>query len=157
MNILDAYSKKVINALNFNHVEYLIVGGYAVNYYGYKRTTGDIDIWIKPENTINKQFLIQALLELDIDEESIEYLKGLDFTKPVVFMDGDDPFKIDFMTHLAGKVSFEEAYKLKTIQFYDEVQLPFIHYKHLIESKITSNRLKDKLDIETLQKINQNK
>lgn len=28
-------------------VRYLIVGGFAVNRYGYKRTTGDIDIYLK--------------------------------------------------------------------------------------------------------------
>jgi len=35
-----------LRLLNSNHVEYLLIGGYAVNYHGYARTTGDMDIWI---------------------------------------------------------------------------------------------------------------
>ena len=27
-------------------VEYLLIGGYAVGYYGYPRTTADMDIWV---------------------------------------------------------------------------------------------------------------
>ncbi|MCZ4222696.1 hypothetical protein [Pedobacter rhodius] len=29
------------------NVNYLIVGGFAVNRYGYNRTTGDLDIYLK--------------------------------------------------------------------------------------------------------------
>jgi len=38
--------------LNEKGVEYLIVGGYAVNFHGYSRTTDDMDVWvaIRPDN-----------------------------------------------------------------------------------------------------------
>lgn len=39
--------KEFIQALNKHGIEYLLVGGYAVIYHGYNRTTGDIDIWVK--------------------------------------------------------------------------------------------------------------
>lgn len=29
-----------------NHLRYMCIGGYAVNYYGYHRVTEDMDIWI---------------------------------------------------------------------------------------------------------------
>jgi len=32
--------------LTSNEVEHLVIGGYAVNYYGYARATADLDIWI---------------------------------------------------------------------------------------------------------------
>jgi hypothetical protein len=35
-----------LRLLNSNAVEYLVIGGYAVNYYGYARATADLDIWI---------------------------------------------------------------------------------------------------------------
>jgi predicted nucleotidyltransferase len=50
MNIFDDYTHNLLKELNNNKVEYIVVGGYAVNYHGYRRTTGDIDLWIKPEN-----------------------------------------------------------------------------------------------------------
>ncbi len=38
--------KDFLRLLNSNEVEYLLVGGYAVGYYGYPRATGDMDVWI---------------------------------------------------------------------------------------------------------------
>jgi len=38
--------KEFLKLLNSNKVEYLLIGGYAVGYYGYPRPTGDMDIWI---------------------------------------------------------------------------------------------------------------
>lgn len=157
MNILDAYSQKVLSIFNDENVEYVVVGGYAVNYYGYRRTTGDIGLWIKPNNGTNKEKVLNALTRLGVEEESIAYFNSLDFTSPIVFADGEEPYKIDFMTHLAGKVDFDLAYSAKIIAKYDGVEIPFIHYKDLITSKISSSRLKDRLDVETLQKINEGK
>lgn len=150
MNILDSYAQKVLSIFNQNDVKYIVVGGYAVNYYGYRRTTGDIDLWIKPDNIINKANILKSLLLLEVDESSIEYLQSLDFSTPIVFVDGEEPFKIDFMTHIAGKIDFDQAYESKIIAKYDEVEIPFIHYRDLITSKISSSRLKDRLDVETL-------
>ena len=38
--------KEFLRLLNSHDVEYLLIGGYAVNYYGYLRATADLDIWI---------------------------------------------------------------------------------------------------------------
>ncbi len=44
--------KDFLKLLNENEVQYLLIGGYAVGYYGYPRATHDMDIWIAvdPEN-----------------------------------------------------------------------------------------------------------
>ncbi len=55
MNIFDNYTSSLLKELNKLDVQYFVAGGFAVKYYGYKRTTGNIDIWIKPENEINKK------------------------------------------------------------------------------------------------------
>ena len=39
----------------------------------------------------------------------------------------------------------------------EDITIPVIQYKHLILSKMSSERLKDKADIEELQKINRHK
>ena len=38
--------KDFLQILNSHEVEYLLIGGYAVGYYGYIRTTGDMDVWL---------------------------------------------------------------------------------------------------------------
>ncbi len=39
--------KEFLKLLNSHDVKYLLVGGYAVGYYGYPRATGDMDIYHK--------------------------------------------------------------------------------------------------------------
>jgi len=38
--------KEFLKLLNSSEVQYLVIGGYAVNYYGFARATADFDIWI---------------------------------------------------------------------------------------------------------------
>lgn len=151
MNIFDDYICEVLQSCIECNVDFLIVGGYAVNFYGYRRTTGDIDIWIKPNND-NKLKVINALKKLGIPQKSLNQLQEMDFTKHLVFSDGEEPFKIDFMTYIS-QVNFEEAYTQKVITEIDNLKIPFINIKHLIISKIGTGRPKDNMDIEQLQKI----
>ena len=45
MTSLDFYTSVLQTMINKN-VRFLVVGGYAVNSYGFMRSTGDMDIWI---------------------------------------------------------------------------------------------------------------
>ena len=62
-----------IDALNNNKVEYIVVGGYAVILYGYRRPTGDMDIWVNKtkENysKLTKAFKKFGLSVFDMTEE----------------------------------------------------------------------------------------
>jgi len=154
MNIFDDYTRDLLEQLNSNKVQYIVVGGYAVNFHGYRRTTGDIDLWIKPDNGINKSKIIDSLNKLGVEKITLEELAKMDFSKPLVFIDGEEPYKIDFMTSVSG-VKFEEAWEQKIIAEIDGLSIPFIHLNHLVISKITTGRHKDKEDIEQLQRIRQ--
>jgi len=44
MDINDNYYRDFIALLNKHAVKYILVGGYAVNFYGYSRFTGDLDV-----------------------------------------------------------------------------------------------------------------
>ena len=59
--------KDFLKLLNSRGVEYLVVGGYAVGYYGYPRATGDIDIWIAV-NEANAEKTAQALRDFGMPE-----------------------------------------------------------------------------------------
>lgn len=152
MNIFDSYTHKLLKELNTNNVEYLIVGGYAVNYYGFRRTTGDLDLLIKPDNGVNKHNLINSFKNLALSDAAIKRLLSLDFSKPLIFIDGEEPFKIDFMTKISG-VDFNDAWEKRIQVVIDGINVNFIHLNHLLISKISSSRLQDKLDVEKLQEI----
>jgi predicted nucleotidyltransferase len=152
VNIFDAYSQNLLIELNKNNVQYLIVGGYAVNYYGYRRTTGDLDLLIKPDNGLNKDNLIKSFKNLGVSTTALNRLNKLDFTKPLIFIDGEEPFKIDFMTKISG-VDFTDAWEKRVPVEIDGIKVNFINLNDLLISKISSNRLQDKLDVEKLQEI----
>ena len=63
MDIKDPLFSLVINRLLRHQVSFLLIGGYAVNFYGYGRYTGDIDFWLEPSNE-NKAKFITALKSL---------------------------------------------------------------------------------------------
>jgi predicted nucleotidyltransferase len=152
MNILDSYTKEMLAELIKQGVEFIVIGGYAVNFHGFRRLTGDIDLWLKPDNGSNKTRLLSALKELGITEDIINKLSALNFEQALAFHDGNEPFRIDFLTRVSG-VNFDEAWKEKEAVKIDGLKINFLHIKHLIATKITTGRNKDKIDVEELQKI----
>lgn len=143
----------ILEALLRNQVDFILVGGYAVNYYGYNRITGDMDIWIKPDNE-NKERLLQSLSSLGFDDEGISIIRSWDFTKPQKFHIGNDklPDKTEFMTHISG-IKYAEADEKKIKAKLDNIELPIIYYHYLIQNKKATGRLKDSADVEYLEKI----
>jgi hypothetical protein len=155
-NIFVEEYKQVLFALIKNKVDFIIIGGYAVIYYGYDRNTGDMDIWLQTGNE-NRDKLINALRDFGIIDEHLETLKKMDFTNPVpVFYFGEIPRKIEFIT-LISNVKFEDAIQHVNYLPVENEKVPVIHYNDLILSKLTSNRLKDKADIEELERINKHR
>lgn len=60
MNILLDEHKTALIQLPKSKVDFILIGGYAVIYHGYGRTTGDMYVWLKPDNE-NRDKLIPAL------------------------------------------------------------------------------------------------
>lgn len=148
MDIFSEDYQQFISLLNTNKVEYLLVGGIAVNFHGYQRSTGDMDVWIKPskENGIK---LVAAIKDFGFDTELI---KEYDYESTLTFSLRDNPLQIDIMTRLVG-LNFDEAYSHRTETMIDKLKIVFIHFNDLIINKMTSGRPKDQADIQELQKI----
>lgn len=155
MNLFLDTHLELIQLLIQRRVDFIIIGGYAVIYHGYHRTTGDVDIWLKPDNE-NKSKLIKALEDYGIESTSLRILELMNFEKHQAIQIGNEPDKIEFLTHIQG-VKFEEADRQKITAEIDHLPVPFLHLHHLILSKLSTGRLKDQADIEELQKINQRK
>jgi len=70
----------LLRFLNEERVEYLVIGGMAVNYYGYHRSTGDLDLWvaITPEN---QNRLAAALEKFGFSAQSVARRPLLEETK----------------------------------------------------------------------------
>lgn len=134
-------------------VRYLIVGGYAVVYYGYPRLTGDLDIFYDGKED-NARSLYTALKNFWRGE-----VPGLDgyqdlLVEGQVIQFGFPPNRIDLMNTITG-VSFSEAWrkKVEEILIYGEKRIPlnYIHLHHLIQNKRALGRHRDLEDLEYLQ------
>lgn len=136
-----------------NEVKYIVIGGFAVNIYGYSRNTGDLDILIEDSIT-NRKNLRKAFVEIGIgDFESIETMQFIPGWTDFTLFFG---LRLDVMTSIKGfeKDSFLELYDKSTIVEIGNFPVRFIDYDSLIIAKKATNRLKDQLDLEELNKIN---
>jgi predicted nucleotidyltransferase len=138
--------KEFLKLLNRNKVEYLLVGGYAVGYYGYPRATADMDIWVAI-NQKNAGRIISVLKEFGFDSPDLSedtFLKE----KQVIRM-GQPPVRIELLTTLSG-VGFDECFKEKTQVAIGDVKVNIISLKHLKINKAAAGRYSDKADLEKL-------
>ncbi len=155
MNLFTELHQQLIRKLIESGVDFIIIGGYSVIFHGYKRTTGDIDIWLKPDNE-NKQKLLPVLKFFNFDDSEINQVRNLDFTRHLVFSIGDEPEKMDFLTHI-NLVKYSDADDHKILADIDGLMIPFLHLNDLVLSKMNTGRQKDKADIEMLQQIEKSK
>ena len=151
MDILLPEYKTLLLLLKKYDVNFMLIGGYAVIYYGYERTTSDMDIWLEPSNQ-NKEKLVHALTEFGVLQEDLNRLSDIDYSKHQFFFFGKKPRRIDFLNFITG-VTYAEAIKEANLFPLKDQKIPIIQYHHLILSKISNNRDKDKADIAELQRI----
>ena len=139
--------REFIELLNKNEVKYLIIGGYAVAFHGYVRSTGDLDIWIKISSE-NAQRVLKTLKEFGFGSLALDIS---DFQKKyAVIQLGYPPYRIDIVTTPDG-VSFDECYENKIVSKEElGIDLNFIDLDNLKKNKKSSGRPRDLLDLDNL-------
>jgi hypothetical protein len=138
--------KEFLRLLSDHHVDYLLIGGYAVSYHGYPRTTADMDIWIETSPT-NAQRIIAALQAFGFGETGI---KPDQFLLPdQITRMGVRPLQIEILTTISG-LDFAAAYARRVVDVIDGVPISFICSDDLKTNKRASGRLKDLADLDNL-------
>jgi predicted nucleotidyltransferase len=138
--------KELLNIFNEREVQYMVVGGYAVVYYGYVRATDDINIWINNDDK-NVQKVIQGLGEFGFPADE---LKQVEFEKDnQIIRMGIPPFCIELLTGVSG-LSFSETYSDRVTAYIDDIKIHLINLEHLKANKKASGRHKDLDDLENL-------
>ena len=138
--------KEFLQLLNVHHVEYLLIGGYAVGYHGYPRATADMDVWIAihPQNA---ERIVAVLKEFGFDLPELS--ADLFLKEDQIIRMGVPPVKIEIATTISG-VTFEECYTERVVDVLDGVQVNLIDLKHLKINKKASGSHKDLNDLENL-------
>jgi hypothetical protein len=140
--------REFVELLNSNGVDYLVVGAFAVAWYGYPRFTADLDILVRPDNG-NAQRMLEALRQFGFGTLGIE--TGDLTTVGQIIQLGVKPNRIDILTSISG-VSFEDAWKDRVEGSLDGVRATFIGRNTLIRNKESTGRAKDLGDAEELRK-----
>jgi predicted nucleotidyltransferase len=138
--------KEFLKLLNDHGVKYLLIGGFAVAYHGYPRSTGDLDIWVAMD--LDNAVKIVAVLEaFGFRGTGISTDLFLEPTK--VTRMGYPPVRIEILTSISG-VDFADAYEKHVVDDLDGISVPLIGLEHLKDNKRASGRPKDLSDLEKL-------
>ena len=144
---------KFVDLINRYEVKMIMVGGGAVNFHGYQRSSADVDFWIdnRPEN-LEKLIIVLQELGYDTNEFPEKVKKSLQNISLKFSYNID----IELITNSSINKSFDEAYKDAEIVTKNGRKILYwrvLSYDDLITSKIKSGRPKDLLDIEELERI----
>ncbi|HAB54269.1 MAG: hypothetical protein A2315_07675 [Ignavibacteria bacterium RIFOXYB2_FULL_35_12] len=135
-----------LKLLNSKQVEYLVIGGWAVGFYGYPRATGDMDIWVSRSEE-NASKIVETMNEFGFN---VPNLSPDLFTKEnQVTRLGVPPIRIEILTTISG-VSFNECFNNRQTVLMNEVNINIIGLEDLRKNKASAKRYKDLDDFEKL-------
>ncbi len=138
--------REFLECLNRAEVEYLLVGGFAVNHYGYHRFTEDIDFWIavSDENFERLLAAVRFFFGEDLAGLDLNFLKQHES----LFL-GGVPNKIEVFQNASG-LKFDEAYQRRVETTLEELPVKMICLSDLKTNKRASGRNKDLADLDNL-------
>ncbi|HEX3601245.1 MAG TPA: nucleotidyltransferase [Lacipirellulaceae bacterium] len=139
----------LLKFLTEEKVEYLVVGGMAVNYHGYHRSTGDLDLWvaISPQN---QDRLARALQRFGFSEQAVSHRPLLE--KPKFLRIGQPPLRVEIHSAISG-CEFEECLVRSEHCLINGLDVRFISLSDLRRNKLAAGRTKDLADLEELPEV----
>src|SRR5947207_9099126 len=139
--------KALLKSLNSAGAKYLVLGGYAVIFYGYQRVTKDLDLWISTD-AANAQKVAQTLQEFaGFNQQQAN--PSMFRTKGKVFVVGREPVRVDILTN-ASALDFDDCYARRHVVEWDGIKVPLISFEDLQANKRASGRAKALADLQTL-------
>ena len=138
--------REFLKSLNANHVEYLLVGGYAVGLHGYPRATIDLDVWVRAERA-NARRVISALRAFGFETTALN--ENLFIKSESLVRFGVPPFRIEIMTAIDG-VQFDRCHRRAVTFDIEGMPVPVISLADLKINKRAAGRHKDLNDLENL-------
>ncbi len=154
----------IVRALNDAQIQYLIVGGLAVNAHGYERFTHDIDlvIGLEPENITRALKTLMAVgytPVIPITPEEFANAENREMWKSeksmlVLKLWSDEHRRTPLDVFIYEPFDFAEEWaKALRVSMGDAIEIPVLCYESLIKMKIEAGREKDLLDVSALQKL----
>jgi len=155
--------KEIFRGLNQAGIDYLVVGGLAVNFHGIPRMTYDLDLMLllEPQNILKmvdqlthwgyrprapvdpRDLADPVIRKTWVDEKG---MKAFSFSNP------SSPIgEIDLV--IDSPISFDQLKARSIFITLEETTIPVVSLEDLIRIKEKSGRWQDRMDIENLRKI----
>jgi hypothetical protein len=152
---VDVFDEELLSfwrTLKEFEVNYIMVGGIAVNLNGYNRATDDIDVWIEDTKENRQKFRLAFNKYSSIDLFMMETLQIIPGWTSFNLNDGT---RLDLMVDVKGLegYTFSECLEMAVKAEILDLEVPFLHINQLIQSKKAANRPKDQIDVIYLEKI----
>jgi hypothetical protein len=141
----------IVACLNRHQVSYLLVGAFAMAHFGYRRATGDIDLFVEPSQS-NSLRVMAALREFGAPLQTHQVPDEYFATKGNFYQMGLPPNRIDIITEISG-LSFQEAQEQSLTTQIGNAAVPVMSLEKLIHNKRASGRAKDVIDAGELEKL----
>lgn len=138
--------KELLELFNAHEVRYIIVGAYALAFHGAPRYTGDLDIFVRPDQE-NGGRILNALVAFGFGSLG---LTADDFAVPDrVVQLGVPPVRVDIVTSITG-VSWDAAEASRIQGTFGKIPVFYIGKDAFIRNKRALGRNKDLADAEAL-------
>jgi len=139
----------LLAALHAQNVQFLVVGAHALAAHGVPRATGDLDVWVRPEEA-NAGRVVAALNAFGAPLPA-HGITARDFSTPgLVYQLGLPPRRIDLLTQLSG-LEFDEAWPGRVVLEVAGEPVPFLGREALLKNKRATGRPKDLADAALLE------
>lgn len=140
--------REFVELLNSNHVEFLIVGGFAVAWHGYPRFTPGVDFLVRPD-AANAERIVATLHGFGFASLCV---RPADLMKPDQILQlGAKPNRIDIVTSIAG-VTFDQAWENRVAGDIDGIPVSYLGREELIRNKECVARPQDMADVAALRR-----
>jgi hypothetical protein len=133
-----------------HHVEFAVVGAYALAFHGAPRFTGDLDVLVRPTE-VNGQRLLDAIVAFGFPTAPLTPADIASGGKVIEL--GVAPVQLHVMSHIDG-VTWDEVWGSRQMGPFGGQQVPFIGRDAFLRNKRAAGRAKDLADIEALREPN---
>lgn len=148
MKLLDQLNTRALQ----HDIRYLIIGGHAINAYGFSRNTGDLDLLVRKAD---RDYWVQTILAYGYQANQ-QHEVFCRFSSVVQIN-----WPVDLM--LVEDAVFEQLWAESREEQFDQVKVRIPHIKHMIALKLHALKQrqehredKDLMDIKSLLKYNKN-
>ncbi len=154
---------RIFQSLNEASVNYIVVGGVAMNLLGYPRFTGDIDVLLAldsdnlrrmsglMESMGYEQRVPVSLQELGDEKKALKLMKEKNMIAFTFHSPQEPQFGIDVI--VGESLHFDRYHKHRVLVGLWGIEIPVVSIDDLIDMKRAANREKDAQDVAALLEL----